>query len=173
MKTYFNHRQTAHGEQILVTECPHCDYASQYPGKVKKHLTDEHPSQQASIGKDSPQRRNRVDRCLFTVDSPVQSNRTAASRGNSLKMATNANESVAPVATRFTDCPFCSFTSMDSEEFRKHVLANHLSDKNFRCLVCNRLYRYRGDCRSSLRLLHADDRQTCLSLSLPRFISYS
>jgi hypothetical protein len=49
-------------------------------------------------------------------------------------------------ATRFTDCPFCSFTSIDSEAFRKHVLTNHLSDKNFRCLVCNRLYRYRGDC---------------------------
>jgi hypothetical protein len=33
----------AHDEQLIITECPFCDYASQYPGKVKKHLTDEHP----------------------------------------------------------------------------------------------------------------------------------
>ncbi len=36
----------AHDEQLIITECPFCDYASQYPGKVKKHLTDEHPLQQ-------------------------------------------------------------------------------------------------------------------------------
>jgi len=50
------------------------------------------------------------------------------------------------ISIRFTDCPFCSFTSTDPEAFRQHVLCNHLSDKNFRCLVCNRLYRHRGDC---------------------------
>lgn len=55
------------------------------------------------------------------------------------------------VTTRFTDCPFCSFTSLDTEIFRNHVLTNHLSDKNFRCLVCNRLYRYRGDCMFILK----------------------
>ena len=62
-------------------------------------------------------------------------------------------ESIKLSAARFTDCPFCSFTSMDSEEFRQHVLLNHLSDKNFRCLVCNRLYRYRGDCESLLKAI--------------------
>jgi hypothetical protein len=46
VKAYFNHRQMAHSEQLIITECPFCDYASQYPGKVKKHLTDEHPLQQ-------------------------------------------------------------------------------------------------------------------------------
>jgi hypothetical protein len=40
----------AHGEQLIITECPFCDYASQYPGKVKKHLTDEHTLQQMSAG---------------------------------------------------------------------------------------------------------------------------
>lgn len=40
----------AHAEQLIITECPFCDYASQYPGKVKKHLTDEHPLQQMSTG---------------------------------------------------------------------------------------------------------------------------
>jgi hypothetical protein len=50
VKAYFNHRQMAHDEQLVITECPFCDYASQYPGKVKKHLTDEHTSQQMSTG---------------------------------------------------------------------------------------------------------------------------
>lgn len=72
--------------------------------------------------------------------SPVQSNRLSAEQNGK-------EENVEPISSaRFTDCPFCSFTSTDSEAFRKHVLTNHLSDKNFRCLVCNRLYRYRGDC---------------------------
>ena len=62
---------------------------------------------------------------------------------------TNENpiqEKMPTISIRFTDCPFCSFTSTDPEAFRQHVLCNHLSDKNFRCLVCNRLYRHRGDC---------------------------
>ncbi|CAF3660680.1 unnamed protein product [Rotaria socialis] len=141
VKAYFNHRQMAHGEQLIVTECPYCDYASQYPGKVKKHLTDEHPLQQIS-----------------TVKSPTQSNRTTL-HGNSINntIEQNAiNNNVEKAITRFTDCPFCSFTSVDSEAFRKHVLTNHLSDKNFRCLVCNRLYRYRGDCSFHIRKKHSD-----------------
>lgn len=81
------------------------------------------------------------------VKSPNQSNRTP-SHGNSINntIEQNGKNNIEKVLTRFTDCPFCSFTSLDSEAFRKHVLTNHLSDKNFRCLVCNRLYRYRGDC---------------------------
>jgi len=86
---------------------------------------------------------------IFLLDeSSVQSNRLI-SRGNSINNTIEQNgktNNIETAATRFTDCPFCSFTSIDSEAFRKHVLTNHLSDKNFRCLVCNRLYRYRGDC---------------------------
>ncbi|CAF4615425.1 unnamed protein product [Rotaria sp. Silwood1] len=140
VKAYFNHRQMAHGEQLIVTECPFCDYASQYPGKVKKHLTDEHPLKQ-----------------ITTVKSPNQSNRTI-SHGNSINntIEQNGKTNIEKNTTRFTDCPFCSFTSIDSEIFRKHVLTNHLSDKNFRCLVCNRLYRYRGDCSFHIRKKHSD-----------------
>jgi hypothetical protein len=104
------------------------------------------------------------------VESPIQSNRTSA-RGNSINntIEQNGKINIETTGTRFTDCPFCSFTSIDSEAFRKHVLTNHLSDKNFRCLVCNRLYRYRGDCMLSLKffsILFFDFRHF-------RFISYS
>lgn len=107
----------AHGEQIAVTECPFCDYASQYPGKVKKHLTDEHPLEQTTIESNS------------TLEKSID------------------DEKIWNEAPRLTDCPFCSFTSTETEEFRQHILINHLNDKNFRCLICNRLYRYRGDCK--------------------------
>ncbi|UJR28965.1 hypothetical protein I4U23_010182 [Adineta vaga] len=140
VKAYFNHRQMAHSEQLVITECPFCDYASQYPGKVKKHLTDEHPMQQMS-----------------NDESKVQSNRLSA-RGNSINntIEQNAKMNFDTAGMKFTDCPFCSFTSVDSEAFRKHVLTNHLSDKNFRCLICNRLYRYRGDCSFHIRKKHSD-----------------
>ncbi|CAF1656333.1 unnamed protein product, partial [Adineta ricciae] len=140
VKAYFNHRQMAHGEQLIITECPFCDYASQYPGKVKKHLTDEHPMQQMS--KD---------------ESTVQSNRLSA-RGNSINntIEQNGKNNSNTAGMKFTDCPFCSFTSVEPEAFRKHVLTNHLIDKNFRCLICNRLYRYRGDCSFHIRKKHSD-----------------
>lgn len=133
VKAYFNHRQMAHGEQLTITECPFCDYASQYPGKVKKHLADEHPTQQMPLGQ-----------------SPVQVNRTSNEPNNNIQDQTSA------LSIRFTDCPFCSFTSTDPETFRQHVLTNHLSDKNFRCLVCSRLYRHRGDCSFHIRKKHCD-----------------
>ncbi|CAF3824104.1 unnamed protein product [Adineta steineri] len=140
VKAYFNHRQMAHSEQLIITECPFCDYASQYPGKVKKHLTDEHPLQQMS-----------------NTEVSNQSTRIS-SRGNSINntIEQNSKINIDGTAVKFTDCPFCSFTSTDSEAFRKHVLTNHLSDKNFRCLVCNRLYRYRGDCSFHIRKKHSD-----------------
>ncbi|CAF1179950.1 unnamed protein product, partial [Didymodactylos carnosus] len=54
-----------------------------------------------------------------------------------------------------SDCPYCTFTSKDQRLYREHVL-NHLRDKNFRCLLCNRLYRHRGDCSFHLRQKHAE-----------------
>ena len=42
-----------------------------------------------------------------------------------------------------TDCPYCDFKSTDIEHFKSHIIA-HIRDKNYRCLLCNRLYKYRG-----------------------------
>ena len=158
----------AHGEQLIITECPFCDYASQYPGKVKKHLTDEHPMQPMSKGMHVSIRSISSCSLYLPDESTVQSNRLSA-RGNSINntIEQNGKNNSNTAGAKFTDCPFCSFTSVEPEAFRKHVLTNHLIDKNFRCLICNRLYRYRGDCK-------LNDVNEIEFYSLPlRFISYS
>ena len=42
-----------------------------------------------------------------------------------------------------TDCPYCDFKTNNIEDFKIHVIS-HIRDKNYRCLLCNRLYKYRG-----------------------------
>ena len=42
-----------------------------------------------------------------------------------------------------TDCPYCDYKTPDIEQFKLHIVA-HIRDKNYRCLLCNRLYKYRG-----------------------------
>ncbi|CAF5223252.1 unnamed protein product, partial [Rotaria magnacalcarata] len=41
-----------------------------------------------------------------------------------------------------TDCPYCDYKTTDIEQFKFHIIA-HIRDKNYRCLLCNRLYKYR------------------------------
>ena len=45
--------------------------------------------------------------------------------------------------TTTTDCPYCDYKTTDIEQFKAHIVA-HIRDKNYRCLLCNRLYKYRG-----------------------------
>ncbi|CAF1186888.1 unnamed protein product [Adineta steineri] len=52
-----------------------------------------------------------------------------------------------------TDCPYCDFKTTDIEQFKAHIIA-HIRDKNYRCLLCNRLYKYRGDCSFHIRRKH-------------------
>lgn len=52
---------------------------------------------------------------------------------------------VSPVADSSTtnDCYYCDYKTNDIEELKSHIIA-HIRDKNYRCLLCNRLYKYRG-----------------------------
>ncbi|CAF3532891.1 unnamed protein product [Rotaria sordida] len=52
-----------------------------------------------------------------------------------------------------TDCPYCDYKTTDIEQFKLHIIA-HIRDKNYRCLLCNRLYKYRGDCSFHIRRKH-------------------
>ncbi|CAF1190792.1 unnamed protein product [Rotaria sp. Silwood1] len=55
--------------------------------------------------------------------------------------------------TTTTDCPYCDYKTTDIELFKTHIIA-HIRDKNYRCLLCNRLYKYRGDCSFHIRRKH-------------------
>jgi hypothetical protein len=47
-----------------------------------------------------------------------------------------------------TDCPYCDYKTTDIELFKSHIIA-HIRDKNYRCLLCNRLYKYRGKIKNN------------------------
>ncbi|CAF1262492.1 unnamed protein product [Adineta ricciae] len=56
-------------------------------------------------------------------------------------------------ANAATNCPYCDYKTADIEQFKLHIIG-HIRDKNYRCLLCNRLYKYRGDCSFHIRRKH-------------------
>ncbi len=50
-------------------------------------------------------------------------------------------------------CPYCVYTTRASNEYLSHV-RDHLSGKMFRCVLCNSVYKYRGDCVVHLKRKH-------------------
>ena len=55
-----------------------------------------------------------------------------------------SSSSISESNATTTDCPYCDYKTTDIEQFKAHIIA-HIRDKNFRCLLCNRLYKYRGE----------------------------
>jgi hypothetical protein len=64
-----------------------------------------------------------------------------------------SSSSICETNPTTTDCPYCDFKTIDIEQFKAHIIA-HIRDKNYRCLLCNRLYKYRGDCSFHIRRKH-------------------
>lgn len=52
------------------------------------------------------------------------------------------------------ECPYCTYFSNGNDaEYLLHV-KDHLSGKSFRCVLCNSVYKYRGDCVVHLKRKH-------------------
>lgn len=52
------------------------------------------------------------------------------------------------------ECPYCTYFSNGNDaEYILHV-KDHLSGKSFRCVLCNSVYKYRGDCVVHLKRKH-------------------
>ncbi|CAF4510187.1 unnamed protein product, partial [Rotaria sp. Silwood2] len=68
-------------------------------------------------------------------------------------LSSSSSSSISQTTTTTTDCPYCDFKTTDIEQFKGHIIA-HIRDKNYRCLLCNRLYKYRGDCSFHIRRKH-------------------
>jgi len=52
------------------------------------------------------------------------------------------------------ECPYCTYYSNGNDaEYILHV-KDHLSGKAFRCVLCNSVYKYRGDCVVHLKRKH-------------------
>jgi cytochrome c-type biogenesis protein CcmH/NrfF len=55
-------------------------------------------------------------------------------------------------------CPYCTYTNTnmnESNEYVEHV-RDHLNGKSFRCVLCNLMYKYRGDCVVHLKRKHSN-----------------
>lgn len=52
------------------------------------------------------------------------------------------------------ECPYCTYYSNGNDaEYLLHV-KDHLCGKSFRCVLCNSVYKYRGDCVVHLKRKH-------------------
>ncbi len=56
--------------------------------------------------------------------------------------------------TNSYECPYCTYYSNGNDaEYLLHV-KDHLCGKSFRCVLCNSVYKYRGDCVVHLKRKH-------------------
>ncbi|CAF3588365.1 unnamed protein product [Rotaria sordida] len=52
-------------------------------------------------------------------------------------------------------CAFCPYFARNIQEFQTHI-AKH-TEKNFRCLLCNCMYKYRRDCVTHMKRKHSNN----------------
>jgi hypothetical protein len=55
-------------------------------------------------------------------------------------------------------CPYCTYTNSSMNESNEYVghVRDHLNGKSFRCVLCNLMYKYRGDCVVHLKRKHSN-----------------
>ncbi|CAF1648913.1 unnamed protein product [Adineta ricciae] len=129
--------------------CPVCNSTYQRLGQLVRHA----------------KRRHRIDLShydqaqAFETTPAIDFDRSGSEEQqteNLPSLSSTAETNSDPTATTTTtDCPYCDFKTTDIEQFKAHIIA-HIRDKNYRCLLCNRLYKYRGesDCSFHIRRKH-------------------
>jgi hypothetical protein len=50
------------------------------------------------------------------------------------------------------ECPYCTYTTNSNDYIQR--VKEHLGGKTFRCILCNAIYKYRGDCVVHLKRKH-------------------
>ncbi|CAF3519001.1 unnamed protein product [Rotaria socialis] len=71
----------------------------------------------------------------------------------------SSSQSLAPTQTSDNEikpflCAFCPYFANNIQEFQTHI-AKH-TEKNFRCSLCNCMYKYRRDCVTHMKRKHAN-----------------
>ena len=79
-------------------------------------------------------------------------NSTSNSTNSPVKPASTASVNPNPVGGDL-DCPYCIYKTRISADYIGHV-RDHLCGKMFRCVLCNSVYKYRGDCVVHLKRKH-------------------
>ena len=67
---------------------------------------------------------------------------------------TDENKQINENKINSYECPYCTYYSNGNDaEYLLHV-KDHLCGKSFRCVLCNSVYKYRGDCVVHLKRKH-------------------
>ncbi|CAF2644676.1 unnamed protein product [Rotaria sp. Silwood2] len=72
----------------------------------------------------------------------------------------SSSQSIIPTHSSDSDikpflCAFCPYFARNIQEFQTHI-AKH-TEKNFRCLLCNCMYKYRRDCVTHMKRKHSNN----------------
>ncbi|CAF0753436.1 unnamed protein product [Rotaria sp. Silwood1] len=78
---------------------------------------------------------------------------------NEINQINSSSQSITPTHTSDNDikpflCAFCPYFAHNIQEFQTHI-AKH-TEKNFRCLLCNCMYKYRRDCVTHMKRKHSN-----------------
>lgn len=75
-------------------------------------------------------------------------------RSNGSSSMNSRNNNQSNMINGSYECPYCSyFSNGNDNEYILHV-KDHLCGKAFRCVLCNSVYKYRGDCVVHLKRKH-------------------
>ncbi|CAF1596277.1 unnamed protein product, partial [Adineta ricciae] len=92
--------------------------------------------------------------CTKTALHPVENNQINSSPSTTLYQSTSLVQKASDQEiTKSFVCAFCPYSTPNILEFQTHV-AKH-TEKNFRCLLCNCMYKYRRDCVTHMKRKHS------------------
>ncbi|CAF0852979.1 unnamed protein product [Didymodactylos carnosus] len=130
--------------------CPICQSTYRRIGHLRRHMERKHNIETLTANSNDLRQQQmtydtnqiKEQSLNMTTDPPSTCQTSPPSGSDSLLI----NDSI-------TECPYCEYKTNDIEQFKLHIAA-HIRDKNYRCLLCNRLYKYRGDCSFHIRRKH-------------------
>ena len=126
-------------ESQITFQCDKCPCKYKRSNDLYKHLRLKHGSSSsttaATVAATSNDDSIINDSSLLSSSSPIIMT-TQSANGESLKL----------------ECPYCTYTTTNLD-YIQHV-KEHLGGKTFRCVLCNAIYKYRGDCVVHLKRKH-------------------
>jgi len=132
------------------------DYLTHTPVESMWSLKDENTDLNDfnDAANNSPDQFNDTGHSLSEASASNRSKNTQPGRA---KLSTLAPKLDTPSSNNNTgsyECPYCTYYSNGNDaEYLLHV-KDHLSGKSFRCVLCNSVYKYRGDCVVHLKRKH-------------------
>lgn len=152
-------------------QCHLCPCKYKRSNDLTKHLRLKHQILNASSGVPTPNEQENGDYADDAHDDidpvsqhspsnlkptpPPSSSTSTASSTISSSSAASIKAAADALKSGLLECPYCVYKvqAIQSSEYLNHV-REHLAGKMFRCVLCNSVYKYRGDCVVHLKRKH-------------------